>query len=95
MPQEMETRLSEFDELLHPRKDDAELVEAFLPTKCVQNHAANLCVLPGGDLGCVWFGGTQEGMSDISVYFARLPYRCRGLASCTAETGVLAEHARR
>lgn len=49
------------------------LSEAYLPSPCVQNHAANLMPLPGGDLGCVWFGGTQEGKSDISVYFSRLP----------------------
>ena len=29
--------------------------------------------LANGDLGCVWFGGTQEGMADISIYFSRLP----------------------
>lgn len=46
--------------------------EAFIPSPCVQNHAANIMPLPGGDLGCVWFGGTQEGMADISVYFSRL-----------------------
>ncbi|MCW8380666.1 sialidase family protein [Streptomyces justiciae] len=43
-----------------------------LPAPTVQSHAANLTVLPGGDLGCVWFGGTQEGMADIAVWFARL-----------------------
>jgi predicted neuraminidase len=47
-------------------------VEAFLPAPAVQNHAANLAVLPDGDLGCVWFGGTQEGVADISVWFSRL-----------------------
>ena len=47
--------------------------EAFIPSPCVQNHAANIMPLPGGDLGCVWFGGTQEGIPDISVYFSRLP----------------------
>jgi predicted neuraminidase len=47
--------------------------EAFLPSPCVQNHAANLMPLRNGDLACVWFGGTQEGMSDISIYFSRLP----------------------
>jgi predicted neuraminidase len=50
------------------------LAEAFLPTRTVQSHAANLAVLPGGDLGCVWFGGTQEGVADISVWFSRLPF---------------------
>ena len=46
--------------------------EAFLPCTTVQNHAANLCRLPGGALACVWFGGTMEGMGDISVYMSRL-----------------------
>ncbi|MBV1700737.1 MAG: exo-alpha-sialidase [Hyphomicrobiales bacterium] len=60
------------DGQMRPRADDPALLEAFIPSPCKQNHAANLMVLPGGDLGCVWFGGTQEGMSDISVYFSRL-----------------------
>jgi predicted neuraminidase len=38
----------------------------------VQNHAANLAVLPDDSLGCVWFAGTQEGVPDISVWFSRL-----------------------
>jgi predicted neuraminidase len=46
--------------------------DAFLPCKTVQNHAANLCRLPDGTLACVWFGGTMEGMGDISVYMSRL-----------------------
>ncbi|QFR02303.1 glycosyl hydrolase [Streptomyces phaeolivaceus] len=46
--------------------------DTLLPVPAVQNHAANLTVLPGGDLGCVWFGGTQEGMADICVWFSRL-----------------------
>ncbi|MFG6191622.1 exo-alpha-sialidase [Nonomuraea sp. JJY05] len=43
-----------------------------LPAPTVQAHAANLMPLPGGDLACVWFGGTQEGMPDISIWFSRL-----------------------
>ena len=54
-------------------KSDSLLQSAMIPSPCVQNHAANLMPFPNGDMGCVWFGGTQEGMSDISVYFARLP----------------------
>lgn len=46
--------------------------EAYLPSPCVQNHAANLAFLPDGTLTCVWFGGTMEGMGDISVYMSRL-----------------------
>jgi predicted neuraminidase len=46
--------------------------EAFIPTPCIQNHASFIAPLPDGDLGCVWFGGTQEGIPDISIYFSRL-----------------------
>lgn len=55
------------------RSRDDGLLEAYLPSPTVQAHAANLAVLPGGDLGCVWFGGTQEGVADISVWFSRRP----------------------
>ncbi|MDT8837098.1 exo-alpha-sialidase [Paraburkholderia fungorum] len=51
---------------------DAQRREAYLPSPCVQNHAANLHALPDGDLLCVWFGGTQEGIPDVSVYMSRL-----------------------
>ncbi|MFT4307228.1 MAG: exo-alpha-sialidase [Microbacterium sp.] len=47
--------------------------DAYLVAPAVQNHAAMLEQLPGGDLGLVWFGGTQEGVSDISIWFSRLP----------------------
>lgn len=53
-------------------KDDLARVDAYLPTECVQNHAANLLQLPNGDLLCTWFGGTQEGIPDISAYYSRL-----------------------
>src|SRR6476661_442655 len=52
--------------------DDPERLETFIPSPCVQNHAANIMPLRNGDIGCVWFGGTQEGMADISIYFSRL-----------------------
>ena len=54
----------------HPVEKDR--VDAFLPSPVVQNHAANLSFLPDGTLACVWFGGTMEGMGDISVYMSRL-----------------------
>ena len=47
-------------------------VDAFLPSPMVQNHAANLHFLPDGQLACVWFGGTMEGMGDISVFMSTL-----------------------
>jgi predicted neuraminidase len=61
------------DGIMRPVAGDPGRFDAFIPSPCVQNHAANLMPLAGGDLGCVWFGGTQEGMSDISVWFSRLP----------------------
>ena len=51
---------------------DGRRSDAYLPSPCVQNHAANLAFLPDGTLTCVWFGGTMEGMGDISVYMSRL-----------------------
>ncbi|MDI3439855.1 exo-alpha-sialidase [Erwinia sp. V90_4] len=46
--------------------------QAMLPSECPQNHAANLLPLPNGDVLCVWFGGTQEGIADISIWCSRL-----------------------
>lgn len=43
-----------------------------IPAATVQCHASNLLELPDGTLLCVWFGGTQEGTSDISIYSSRL-----------------------
>src|ERR687894_1532423 len=59
--------------LLAPAPDDPARIETFIPARCVQNHAANLTLLANGALACVWFGGTQEGVPDISVQFSRLP----------------------
>lgn len=51
---------------------DPQRIDAYLPSPCIQNHAANLALLPNGDLMCAWFGGTQEGIPDVSIYAARL-----------------------
>lgn len=63
-------------DLIHPdgeiRVTDPTRREAFLPAATVQCHAANLAYLPDGTLTCVWFGGTMEGMGDISIYMSRL-----------------------
>jgi predicted neuraminidase len=60
------------DGIVRARPDQPGRADAFLPSPCVQNHAANLTILPDGTLACVWFGGTMEGMGDISVYLSRL-----------------------
>lgn len=57
---------------LTPHPDDAQRLVADIPSACVQAHAANLMVLADGTLACVWFGGSMEGRSDISVYLSRL-----------------------
>lgn len=44
------------------------LLEAYLPSPMVQNHAAFIELLDDGSLACLWFGGTLEGKSDISIY---------------------------
>jgi predicted neuraminidase len=60
------------DGIIRPAAGDPGRWDAYLPAPTVQSHAANLATLPGGDLGCVWFGGTQEGVGDIYVWFSRL-----------------------
>jgi len=47
--------------------------ECFVPAQTAQCHASNLLLLRNGDMLCAWFGGSQEGKPDISIYLARLP----------------------
>jgi len=58
--------------------EDGSLAYAYLPSPTVQSHAANLMALGNGNLGCVWFGGTQEGVADIGIYFSTLQRRPDG-----------------
>lgn len=67
-----ETTILERPETLAAAPGDPARLQGFIPTPCVQNHAAFLMPLPDGDLGCAWFGGTQEGVPDIAIRFARL-----------------------
>ncbi|MBS0610627.1 MAG: exo-alpha-sialidase, partial [Proteobacteria bacterium] len=60
------------DGLLRPHPEDPTREVADLPSPCVQAHAANLMELGDGALACVWFGGSMEGRSDISVFMSRL-----------------------
>jgi predicted neuraminidase len=56
-----------------PRTEISHITRADnLPAATVQCHASNLLELPDKTLLCVWFGGTQEGCSDISIYLSRL-----------------------
>ncbi len=59
-------------------QQDGEMNYAYLPAPTVQSHAANLMTLGDGRLGCVWFGGTQEGVADISIYFSSLEKEANG-----------------
>ncbi|WP_226099311.1 exo-alpha-sialidase [Dickeya oryzae] len=67
-----ETITIERDGLVRPADADNQRLDAYIPSECPQNHASNLLHLPNGDVLCVWFGGTQEGVSDISIYLSRL-----------------------
>lgn len=60
------------DGIVRQHEQDRRVEMAMLPSSCPQNHAANLLPLPDGSLMCVWFGGTQEGVADISVWGSRL-----------------------
>jgi len=60
------------DGVLRADPTEAGRSDAYLPSPAVQNHAANLMTLPGGDVACVWFGGTQEGVADIYVWMSVL-----------------------
>lgn len=57
---------------LSPHPSDPQRLVADIPSARVQAHAANLMALPDGTLACVWFGGSMEGRSDISVFMSRL-----------------------
>ncbi|MGY4691674.1 sialidase family protein [Salibacterium sp. K-3] len=48
------------------------LKETKIPSLFPHNHASNLLSLSNGDLLCVWFGGSREGKSDISILCSRL-----------------------
>jgi predicted neuraminidase len=52
--------------------EDPQRQVADLQSLCVQAHAANLMVLHDQTLACVWFGGSMEGKSDISVFMSKL-----------------------
>jgi hypothetical protein len=41
------------DGVLRPHETEPDRIEAFLPSPCVQNHAANLAFLADGSLACV------------------------------------------
>jgi predicted neuraminidase len=44
----------------------------YIPPSTEQVHASNLLQLSNGDILCAWFGGSQEGLSDICIHFSRL-----------------------
>ncbi len=85
------------DGIVRTVAEDRHRHEAFLPAPTPQAHAANLTPLPNGDLGCVWFGGTQEGLADISIWFSRLgangtwtaPTRLSSDPDCSEQNPVL------
>lgn len=53
------------------RESETGFRAALLPSPAVQNHAAFLS-RRNGTLDCLWFGGSLEGKSDISIYRSTL-----------------------
>ncbi|OBR06454.1 glycosyl hydrolase [Colletotrichum higginsianum IMI 349063] len=54
------------------------LHSAAIPAATVQSHASNLLQLPDKTLLCAWFGGSQEGLPDISIWLSRQEPRSKG-----------------
>jgi predicted neuraminidase len=69
LPDDISIR-NRMDGLLRPVSEGR--MDAFIPSPSPQNHAAFLSRLPGGELASVWFGGTMEGMPDISIHMSVL-----------------------
>ncbi|MES2913546.1 MAG: exo-alpha-sialidase [Pseudomonadota bacterium] len=77
-PEEIAARM---DGMLRHQSDGR--VEALLPSPMVQNHAAFIERLEGDALACLWFGGTLEGKSDISIYGSVLVPGANGWTAST------------
>ncbi|KAH7062983.1 BNR repeat-like domain-containing protein [Paraphoma chrysanthemicola] len=64
--------MSLFNDDLDVRSTQSYFASNYIPASTVQVHASNLLQLPSGDLMCAWFGGSQEGLSDICIHSSRL-----------------------
>jgi predicted neuraminidase len=64
----MDSIHSKMDGILRPVSERRS--DAFIPSPSPQNHAASFTRLKNGSLACVWFGGTMEGMPDISIHMS-------------------------
>lgn len=60
-------KMTEFHAELVPSSETLGVSSNYIPASTPQVHASNLLRLPSGDLLCAWFGGSQEGLSDICV----------------------------
>jgi predicted neuraminidase len=61
------------DGVLFRSPADGHRIEAYIPPMGRENHASNMVELPSGDLLCVWFAGTGEGIGDVNIAMSRLP----------------------
>ncbi|KAF1960156.1 glycosyl hydrolase [Byssothecium circinans] len=64
--------MANFNTELDVRSEEPYFASNYIPASTVQVHASNLLQLANGDLLCAWFGGSQEGLSDICVHLSRL-----------------------
>jgi hypothetical protein len=72
---------------LEPGDGDLAKLEAYWPLSCVQNHAANTVPVQNGDLACMWFGGTQEGLPDVSICGSKIETRRIGVVGAGPAVG--------
>ncbi|KAF2450608.1 glycoside hydrolase family 33 protein [Karstenula rhodostoma CBS 690.94] len=64
--------MADFHAELIPSSETSGVDSNYIPASTPQVHASNLLRLPSGDLLCAWFGGSQEGLSDICIHLSRL-----------------------
>jgi len=69
----LDLRSMVMDGMLFRSPSDRHRIEAYIPPMGRENHASNMVELPNGDLLCVWFAGTSEGISDVNIAMSRLP----------------------
>ena len=68
----LDLRRLAIDGTLYRSPADQHRIEAYIPPMGHENHASNMVELPNGDLLCVWFAGTSEGISDVNIAMSRL-----------------------
>lgn len=62
----------DYNDSLEVSPTDPHFAANYISASTVQVHASNLLQMSNGDVLCAWFGGSQEGLSDICIHLSRL-----------------------